>query len=228
MNRRKKSGFLTFCFSLIPGAGEMYLGFMKMGVSLMGLFFAVIVVGGFLNVASVMLIDVIVWFYSFFHVHNLAGMPDEEFLAVEDEFLFRLDEVFDMGWKKEKYRKIVAVIMIAAGILLLWNGWKAALRPWIPYFLFDMISRFENTAPRILAGIAIIFGGIHMIKGKREEMEEVIIDIDANDINDTNDINDIRKENSSGNKAREAETGFMPIVEAERKGYGTETERKDS
>lgn len=36
------------------------------------------------------------------------------------------------------------------------------------------------------------------------------------------------KENSSGNKAREAETGFMPIVEAERKGYGTETERKDS
>lgn len=110
MNRRKKSGFLTFCFSLIPGAGEMYLGFMKMGVSLMGLFFAVIVVGGFLNVASVMLIDVIVWFYSFFHVHNLAGMPDEEFLAVEDEFLFRLDEVFDMGWKKEKYRKIVAVI----------------------------------------------------------------------------------------------------------------------
>lgn len=70
-----------------------------------------------------------------------------------------------------------------------------------------------------------------MIKGKREEMEEVIIDIDANDINDTNDTNDIidiRKENSSGNKAREAETGFMPIVEAERKGYGTETERKDS
>ena len=62
MNRRKKSGFLTFCFSLIPGAGEMYLGFMKMGVSLMGLFFAVIVVGVFLNVASVMLIDVIVWF----------------------------------------------------------------------------------------------------------------------------------------------------------------------
>lgn len=113
MNRRKKSGFLTFCFSLIPGAGEMYLGFMKMGVSLMGLFFAVIVVGGFLNVASVLLIDVIVWFYSFFHVHNLAGMPDEEFLAVEDEFLFRLDEVFDMGWKKEKYRKIVAVIMLS-------------------------------------------------------------------------------------------------------------------
>ncbi len=28
---RKKSGFLTFCFSLIPGAGEMYMGFLEWG-----------------------------------------------------------------------------------------------------------------------------------------------------------------------------------------------------
>lgn len=219
MSRRKKSGFLTFCFSLMPGAGEMYLGFMKMGVSLMGLFFAVIAVSIFLNVGSVMLIDVVLWFYSFFHVHNLAGLEDVEFLAVEDEFLFRLDEVFDMRAEKEKYRKAAAILMIAVGILLLWNGWKAALMPWIPNFLFDMISRFENTAPRILVGIAIIIGGIHMIKGKKEEMEEVIIDIDADDVG---------KENSSGNNARETGAGFMPVVEAERKIYGAEAERKDS
>lgn len=35
---RKKRGFWTFCFSLIPGAGEMYLGFMKRGLSMMCLF----------------------------------------------------------------------------------------------------------------------------------------------------------------------------------------------
>ena len=28
---RKKGKFLTFCCSLIPGAGEMYLGFLKTG-----------------------------------------------------------------------------------------------------------------------------------------------------------------------------------------------------
>ncbi len=224
MSRRKKSGFLTFCFSLMPGAGEMYLGFMKMGTSLMGLFFIVIAAILLLNVGTVMLIDVVLWFYSFFHVHNLAGLPDAEFLAVEDEFLFRLDEVFDMGEEKEKYRKVVAVLMIVVGILLLWNGWKAALKPWIPNFLFDMISRFENTAPRILIGIAIMIGGIHMIKGKKEEMEEVIrsgriIDVDASDV---------RNENGSRNHAGETEDRFMPAAEAERKIYGTETERKDS
>ena len=40
--RRKKSKFLTFIFSLLPGAGEMYMGFMKMGVSLMAEFFGII------------------------------------------------------------------------------------------------------------------------------------------------------------------------------------------
>ena len=35
---RKKRGFWTFIFSLIPGAGEMYLGFMKRGVSTMLVF----------------------------------------------------------------------------------------------------------------------------------------------------------------------------------------------
>ncbi|MCI8355555.1 MAG: hypothetical protein HFI47_10905, partial [Lachnospiraceae bacterium] len=39
MKTKKKSRFLTFCFSMLPGAGEMYMGFMRTGVSLMLLFF---------------------------------------------------------------------------------------------------------------------------------------------------------------------------------------------
>ena len=37
--KRKKGKFLTFCFSCIPGAGQMFLGFFKEGVSLMTMFF---------------------------------------------------------------------------------------------------------------------------------------------------------------------------------------------
>lgn len=43
---KKKSGFLTFCFSLMPGAGEMYMGFMKQGVSIMAFFWLLIFFGG--------------------------------------------------------------------------------------------------------------------------------------------------------------------------------------
>ena len=36
--RRQRKGFLTWIASLIPGAGELYMGFEKQGVSLMILF----------------------------------------------------------------------------------------------------------------------------------------------------------------------------------------------
>ena len=41
MKTKKKNRFLTFCFSMLPGAAEMYMGFMKTGVSLMSLFMLV-------------------------------------------------------------------------------------------------------------------------------------------------------------------------------------------
>ena len=34
----RKNSFFTFLFSFVPGAGEMYMGFMKQGLSLMTLF----------------------------------------------------------------------------------------------------------------------------------------------------------------------------------------------
>ena len=118
MTRKRKSGFLTFCFSFLPGAGEMYLGFMKMGISLMSLFCGVMAVSMLLNLGIIMLVDVVIWFYSFFHVHNLAGMPDEEFMNTKDDYLFNLDIFFKENKITEKYRDIIAIILIGVGVLL--------------------------------------------------------------------------------------------------------------
>ena len=79
--KQKKNKILRFIFSLLPGAGEMYMGFMKMGLSLMTLFFIIITISAFLRLDSLIFICIIVWFYSFFNVHNIAAMPEEEFPA---------------------------------------------------------------------------------------------------------------------------------------------------
>ena len=42
----KKNRLITFFVSLIPGAGEMYLGFYKTGVSIMSLFWGTIALFG--------------------------------------------------------------------------------------------------------------------------------------------------------------------------------------
>ena len=68
----------------------MYMGFMKMGLSLMSMFFGIIVAASIFELGPLAVLAVIAWFYSFFHVHNLAGLSDEEFYAVEDEYLFHL------------------------------------------------------------------------------------------------------------------------------------------
>ena len=39
--QKQKRGFWLFIFSLIPGAGEMYMGFKKQGISIMFLFWGV-------------------------------------------------------------------------------------------------------------------------------------------------------------------------------------------
>lgn len=219
MVRKKKSGFLTFCFSLMPGAGEMYLGFMKMGISLMGLFFSIIVLCSLLNVFSLLFVEVVTWFYSFFHVHNLAGLTDEEFLKVEDDYLFH-PGIFSSAKKDvERYRKIIAIALIIIGVLLLWNGMKSALMPWIPDYIFKVLSRFENTIPRILAGIGIIIGGLRMIQGKEEELKEVVIDVEPADV---------EEEKRHYKNEEEPERELTPGRTAERKTYGAETERKDS
>ena len=56
MKNKRKSGFLLFWFSLLPGAGEMYLGFMRQGLSLMGLFWGIIALTAWLELGPFLLI----------------------------------------------------------------------------------------------------------------------------------------------------------------------------
>ena len=90
---RQKNKLLTFLWSLIPGAGEMYLGFFKMGTSLMALFLLLLAFSGFLNFYVLSLLSPVVWFYSFFHTNNLNSLPDEEFYALEDDYLIHVSSI---------------------------------------------------------------------------------------------------------------------------------------
>ena len=48
--KKKKNRFFLFCFSFLPGAGEMYFGLMKTGISLLGLFMAGIMLAGYTEI----------------------------------------------------------------------------------------------------------------------------------------------------------------------------------
>ena len=58
----QKNGFLTLCFSFIPGAGQMYQGYMKRGLALILTACLIGMVSSLLN--PVLLLLVVVWMYS--------------------------------------------------------------------------------------------------------------------------------------------------------------------
>lgn len=151
---RKKSKGWTFIFSLLPGAGEMYMGFMKQGVSIMGLFFATIAVAATLNIGPLTIVLPIIWCYSFFNVHNMYSLSDEEFYALEDDYIFYLDRILPINQWSKQQNKIVAGILIIAGICIFWNecvdyligSW---IYVWFSESIANSISQFLHTLPRL-------------------------------------------------------------------------------
>ena len=173
MKTKKKSRFLTFCFSLLPGAGEMYMGFMRTGVSLMLLFFLSIYIPVSLRLSELSVIGFVVWAYGFFHANHLASLGDEEFDQVEDGFLFGMETITDGKNFIIKYQRTVAVLLIAAGILLLWNTMGDIAYRLLPKFVSEFMRTVGRYAPRILVSLVNIFNGIKMIEGRKAQLSQI-------------------------------------------------------
>lgn len=165
---KKKSGFLTFCFSLIPGAGEMYMGFMKQGLSIMSVFWLLVFFATFFNLGPVLFILPILWCYSFFNVHNIRGMSDEEFYALEDDYLFHMDGSIFTGTLKGKQSNLLAVALIVIGVAILWNYISDYLSWILPDVFYWGIT---GAVPQLAIAVLLIWCGIYLIRGKKRELD---------------------------------------------------------
>lgn len=173
MKTKKKNRFLTFCFSLLPGAGEMYMGFMRTGTSLMVLFFLSIFIPVSLRFESLTTLAMVVWFYGFFHANHLAGLSDEEFDMVKDEYLFGINDLSDGKKFVSRYQKWVAAVLIIAGVFLLWNTVTDIAYRLLPDFIYRAMRIVGDYAPRILVAFVIIFIGVKLIEGRKEQLAQL-------------------------------------------------------
>lgn len=171
--KRKKNGFFTFIWSFMPGAAEMYMGFMKCGLSLMLLFLGGIAFAYIVQINGVLLfLPVLVWFYSFFHARNLAACTEEMLQTMEDDFIW---DSFGDGSKTRvsspALRKWGAVILIVIGATMLWNNFRSVVANLIPNEYWDMIWPIFNNIPQIVISLLIIAIGIGLIIGKKKEVK---------------------------------------------------------
>lgn len=171
--QKKRSKFLTFVFSLLPGAGHMFMGFMKMGISLMSIFFVIIAFASWLGISALLFVLPVLWFYSFFDCINKRYSSDEEFEMLSDGFLFSLDKFFAGSEEILRKRRLFAgVLIFMLGLYLLWENIFKLIHRLIPSEVYDMIYNATRVLPQLILGIAIILIGIRLITGKLKEDEK--------------------------------------------------------
>lgn len=168
----KKSRFLTFIFSMLPGAGHMYIGFMKTGLSLMAIFFFDIFLSSWLDIGPLLFVLPLIWFYSFFDCLNKVNLSEEQLMLVEDKYLFSFDKLLTLDKNVIKKRSLVAgILVLILGIYLIVNNVMSIVAPYISNELYNTICNLISKIPQMIIGIAIVAVGIKLILGKKRECE---------------------------------------------------------
>lgn len=157
----KKNGFLTFIFACIPGAGQMYYGYMQRGLSLITMFIGCFIVGAIINPLAALAI--IVWMYSFFDTYDLvrhlaAGDPKEDGLLLIDNF----DDVKKLI---PQHTKLVGWGLIGFGV---WALYDLLIGNWVYRILTNVLGYgyawdIINGIPNLVVGGLLVFAGFKLL-----------------------------------------------------------------
>ena len=167
----QKNGILTFLFAFIPGAGQMYQGYLKRGLSLILMCCAICMVAALISPAAFFLI--VVWMYSFFDTFNLRAQiatgtaPADDYLVhfdPKDKRLVQmmLDSHKLVGWTLIAFGVLIAYENILMNALndLMWRWGKN--NPFFRAFYLVM-----DQLPQVVVCVALIVCGIWLVKGPK-------------------------------------------------------------
>ena len=187
----RKNRFLTFLFSLVPGCGHMYLGYMKRGVEFMAMFAASVYLSviciniyrGLEMAGAIFLILLpIIWLYQMFDsMHALSRMRRLEMQYADDDgfFIPGVANITNLNalniFKKSKVVKTIAVILICVGIYALFSNISNSIlnvlannktqeQYWQVRNLYDNIMSY---VPSVIISFVLILLGIKLLKGKK-------------------------------------------------------------
>lgn len=164
----KKNLFFVFCFSFIPGAAQMYQGYMKRGVSLMSLFAIFVILVGVISTPIFAVPLPIIFAYSFFDTYHIRQRILEG-KTLEDEYIWKGTELEQLtaSFSKYKRNRFVGMILIIVGMYLFLNS---VLIPLTYRFdldiLYTVLRVITNYIPSIVIASISIAVGIKLVSKK--------------------------------------------------------------
>lgn len=174
--KKTKSKFLTFCFALLPGGGQMYHGLMKRGLSLMIIFWGIIALAVLLYIPVIAFILPIVWFYSFFDTINRMNMPIDELKMVKDDFLLDINlpksqAVSNLFKKRHVWIGwgLTLVGLYAAFNILFNQAFYAYFKDYWSREAMNMVYRIMDMIPALIVPVVCVFIGIKLITANNKK-----------------------------------------------------------
>lgn len=157
----KKSLFWTFAFACVPGAGQMYLTYMKRGLSLMTLFFGIGTIIALTRMEELLFIAPIIWAYSFFDTFNIRNASVEELEEMPDKFILNLDDsdYVKKFWSKRHFGIGFMLVVIGTYIMLINTGI-------LPLVITQWVQRYF---PTFVITIILIAVGVKFMVGDKDE-----------------------------------------------------------
>lgn len=157
----KKNAFLTFIFACIPGAGQMYYGYMKRGTSLLVYFCLFIMLGA---IISPLVVGVaVVYMFSFFDTYDLirhmaAGEPKEDSLLV----LGNYEEIKKL---LPQHNKLIGWGLVGIGV---WALYETFISNWLYTLLCNLVGNgyaydIITGIPNVVIAALLIFAGLKLL-----------------------------------------------------------------
>ena len=157
----KKNGFLTFIFACIPGAGQMYYGYMQRGLSIAMMLILCMMAATVIQ--PLLFLCLVIWMYSFFDTYDLirhmaAGEPKEDSLLV----LGNYEEIKKL---LPQHTKLVGWGLIGFGV---WALYDLLIGNWVYKILTNVLGYGHawdiiNGIPNLVVGGLLVFAGFKLL-----------------------------------------------------------------
>jgi hypothetical protein len=148
-NSEKPDQFWIFLFSLVPGAGHMYLGWMRKGVELMGMFFGTMYLSHSLNLNLFLFTLPVIWFYSFFDALQLSSGRSR--LAEKDcSFILSIRQ----EW--------LGISLLVLGVVILFDRVASPL--------FSISYQTQEMIKACITAFLFLGGGVWLLRNKKSEV----------------------------------------------------------